>query len=151
VAVAARHARPRPTEAAESEAAESEAGETEAAESEAGDLRWRQAAGVTALVFAAVPAVRASGVLAVACLIAAFVLGAYALLGGRSWAAVFGGAAILLGGAAGGLGWLVGLGRGAIGRARRIALAVAVTVGVAALLVAFLHTTEPGIADRLDA
>src|SRR5258705_13442915 len=56
------------------------------------DRGWRVAAGVAALALAAVPALRASMVLAVLCLAAAAMLGSYALAGGRTWRGVAAGA-----------------------------------------------------------
>lgn len=72
------------------------------------DRAWRVAAGVAALVLAAVPAIRAAGWLAALCLTVAVLLGSYALTGGRSWVGVLAGAAAVVPAAVRGLGWSAG-------------------------------------------
>lgn len=57
-------------------------------EANRGDLAWRVAAGIAALVLLAVPAVRAAAWLGVLCVVAAVGVGSYSLAGGRSWVGI---------------------------------------------------------------
>jgi len=131
-----------------------------------GDRIWRWAAAAAALVLVAVPAVRASGVLAFFCLTAALALASYALVGGRTWASVLFSGFMLLPGAIEGVRWLFtyrmnrGSESGASSKSGaspksgasmvRVIGAIAVTVFLVAVLVPLLRSADPVFANLLD-
>jgi hypothetical protein len=120
-----------------------------------GDRIWRYAAGFVALVFVAAPAVRASGVVAVLCILAALLLASYALVGGRTWASVLFNGLVLIPGVMLGAHWIIThrprpgrLPTGA--RVGRILVAVVVTLTLIAVLIPLLRSADPVFADLLD-
>jgi hypothetical protein len=119
-----------------------------------GDRVWRFAAGAAALVFAAVPAVRASGTLTVFCLLAAATLASYALVGGRTWGAVIGGGFALVPGVVQGAYWIATYrprtARTARANPWRAILAIAVSVLLAAILIPLLRSADWAFANLLD-
>jgi len=119
-----------------------------------GDRIWRWAAGAAALVCVAVPAVRASGVLAFLCLTAAVMLAAYALLGGRSWGPVLFSALVIIPGPFMGAQWLVThrprTGRVAGATVGRVLGAVAVALTLVAVLIPLLRSADPNFAELID-
>ncbi|MBX6752286.1 MAG: DUF4173 domain-containing protein [Micromonosporaceae bacterium] len=126
-----------------------------------GDRIWRWAAAAAALVLVAVPAVRASGVLAFLCLTAALALAAYALVGGRTWAWVLFSGFMLIPGAVEGVRWLFtyrmsrksgesGASPKSAASALRVTGAIAVTVFLVAVLVPLLRSADPVFAKLLD-
>lgn len=118
-----------------------------------GDRVWRWAAGGAALVFAAVPAVRASGPLAALCLAAALVMGSYALAGGRTLLQLLGGGLSLIPGIAQGMHWIA-THRPRPGRPSanggRIVVAVLVTITLAAILIPLLSSADAVFANLID-
>jgi hypothetical protein len=88
------------------------------------DRAWRIAAGVAALVLSAVPAVRASGPLAVMCLGAAVLLGSYALTGGRHWLGILAGVLSFVPAAFESLGWSASNASQRVPRAGRVVLGI---------------------------
>ncbi len=113
------------------------------------DRGWRAAAGAAALVLSAVPAVRASGVLALLCLAAATMLGSYALAGGRDWRGIASGAVAVFPGAARGLAWAVAWRPGSGGRVGRVIAGTVVGIALIALLTPLLTSADPVFADLL--
>src|SRR5262245_24057100 len=86
------------------------------------DRAWRIAAGIAALVLSAVPALRASGPLAVMCLGAAVLLGSYALTGGRHWLGILAGVLSFVPAAFESLGWSASNASQRVPRAGRVVL-----------------------------
>jgi hypothetical protein len=118
-----------------------------------GDRIWRWAAAAAALVLVAVPAIRASGVLLVLCLLAALGLASYALVGGRTWSSVLFSGFLLLPGAAGGARWLVTYRSGrrvGADTVARVAGAIGVSVLLLLILVPLLRDADPIFANLLD-
>jgi len=120
-----------------------------------GDRIWRWAAGAAALVFVAVPAVRASNVLLVLCLFASLLLASYALVGGRTWAWVLFSGFMLLVGVVAGIVWMAthraSQRSGVSGKSlARVGGAVVVTVVLVLILVPLLRSADPVFANLLD-
>ena len=140
-----------------------------------GDRIWRWAAAAAALVLVAVPAVRASEVLLVLCLLAALPVASYALVGGRTWASVLFSGFLLLPGAVRGVGWLAthrlrrsepggasdssatsgpgvtsGPNRTSAQTALRVGGVVALTLLLVMILVPLLRSADPVFANLID-
>jgi hypothetical protein len=114
------------------------------------DRAWRIAAGVAALLLAAVPAIRAAEWLAALCLMTAALLGSYALAGGRSWGGVLAGAVAIGPAAVRGLGWSVGTARAErhwLGRATAGLLVGTTLVVIFGLL---FRSADPAFRDLLN-
>jgi hypothetical protein len=114
------------------------------------DRAWRLAAGSVALVFTAVPAVRASGPLAVICLLAALVLASYALTGGRGWLDLATAVVALVPAALEGLGWTASGATTRVPRAGRVTLGALVGAGLLLVFGALFRGADPVFADLID-
>ncbi len=114
------------------------------------DRAWRGAAGVAALLLAAVPAIRAAGWLAALCLLVAVLLGSYALAGGRSWGGILAGALAFLPAAVRGLGWSAGA-AATQGSRRSGRVVVGVLTGAVLLAVfgSLFNAADPAFGDLL--
>jgi hypothetical protein len=120
----------------------------------AGDRIWRYAAGVSALALTAVPLWRSSETLATLCLLGAIALGSYALVGGRTWGRVIGGAFSLLPGFVRGATWLAQYRptrrTGNRGAPVRVLVTVVASIALAAILIGLLRSADAVFADLLD-